>query len=130
MKRRYLWKTRVAILAIAFLATSSPAWAKAIGPEPVTFGVYLEGVNRYGCLTDCGGECTTFCAILNTCTGEFIGTAKGCVANCSRCPEVYICVNFFQECWVNVAASLYTVSSCGNACYIAVGCVCEGSGTD
>ena len=124
MKRRLFQKLRVAILAIACLATSTPVWAGGGGGLRLAgFPVYLEGVNRYGCLTDCGGQCTTFCAILNTCTGSFVGSAKGCVANKSCCPEFYFCVNFFQDCCVNVAGSLYTVSSCGNACYVAIGCV-------
>jgi hypothetical protein len=131
MKRRFFQKLRVAILATAFLAASTPAWAKPTGGIITTgFGVYLEGVDRYGCLTDCGGQCATFCALLNTCTGEFVGSAKGCVANKSRCPEFYFCVNFFNDCCINVAASLYTVSSCGNACYVAIGCVGPSNGGD
>jgi hypothetical protein len=126
MKRRFFHKLRVAILIVACLAMSTPTWAKS----PIiatTFGVYLEGVDRYGCLTDCGGQCDPFCAILNTCTGDFVGSAKGCVANCSCRPEIYFCVNFFQSCCVNVAGSIYTVSPKGAACYVAVGCVsCNG----
>jgi hypothetical protein len=124
MKLRLFHTVRVAILASACLAMSTPAWA---GPsslnETTTFPVHLEGVNKYGCLTDCGGQCDPFCAVLNTCTGEFVGSAKGCVANCSCRPEVYLDVNFFQCCSINVAFSVYTVSSCGNACYVALGCV-------
>jgi hypothetical protein len=122
MRRRILKRLRVVTLTIACLAMGTPAWAQG-GITFQSLGVYLEGVNRYGCLTDCGGECATFCALLNTCTGLFIGTAEGCVCNQSCCPEFYYDVNFFNECCcVNVIASVYTVSKCGSACYIAIGC--------
>ena len=127
MKRQFFQKLRVAILAIACLAVSQPAWAHSGGSIFTTFGVYLQGVDRYGCLTNCGGQCATFCAVLNTCTGEFVGNAKGCVANKSCRSECYLCVNFFKNCCVNVAASVYSVSSCGNACYVAIGCVAQRS---
>ena len=123
MKRRLFRNFRVAVLAAACLAMSTPTWAKSKSTiETATFGVYLEGVDKYGCLTDCGGQCDPFCAVLNTCTGEFVGSAKGCVANCSCRPEAYLCVNLFQSCYINVALSLYTVSSRGSASYVALGC--------
>lgn len=132
MKRRYIAKLRVAVLGLACLAMSTPTWAGPKSPIiSTTFGVYLEGVDKHGCLTDCGGQCDPFCAILNTCTGDFVGSAKGCVANCSCRSEIYLCVNFFQNCCVNVAASVYTVSSHGDACYVAIGCVSScSSGSD
>jgi hypothetical protein len=131
MKRRYFAKLRVAVLAVACLAMSTPTtWAGSKSPIITTvFGVYLEGVDKHGCLTDCGGQCDPFCAVLNTCTGCFVGSAKGCVANCSCRPECYLCVNFFQNCCINVAVSVYSVSAKGSACYTAIGCVsCSGNG--
>jgi hypothetical protein len=125
MKRQIFQQLRVVTLAIACLAMSTPAWAQTRqgGSAFASFGVYLEGVDRHGCLTDCGGQCATFCAVLNTCNGTFVGSAKGCVANKSCRPEIYTCVNFFKDCCINVAVSVYSVSPCGSACYIAAGCV-------
>jgi hypothetical protein len=127
MKSRFWKQLRTTVLAVACLAMGTPAWAAPVGggggPELVGLNVYLEGVNRYGCLTDCGGECATFCAVLNTCTGTFIGTAQGCVENCSCRCELYECVNFFTCCGVNVSFSVYEVEKTGCALYIATGCL-------
>jgi hypothetical protein len=124
MKNRVWKRLRTAVLAVACLAMGTPAWAgQGGGPEFVGLNVYLEGVNNYGCLTDCGGECATFCALLNTCSGTFIGTAQGRVQNCSCRCEFYECVNFFTSCGVNVSFSIYEVEKSGCANYIATGCL-------
>ncbi len=120
MKIRKLGRLRMAAVVITLLAVTTPAWA---GLAFDGFCVYLEGVDRYGCLTPCGGQCATFCAIINTCTGEFAGSAKACVQNKSCRPECYPCVNFFCDPCIRVSFSLYTVSRGGAACYVAFGCL-------
>src|SRR5262249_19179680 len=69
---------------LAFLANASLAIAGSGQTVSCRWNVYCEGVDRYGCLIHGGGECVSFYACLNTCTGSFIGKASGCVTNSSR----------------------------------------------
>jgi hypothetical protein len=110
------------VVALAFLVTTTPAWA---GTVACCFKCYLDGVDKHGCLTPCGGECAEFYACVNTCTGKFTGKACGCVQNCSCCPQCYKCRNFFCDpCWsICVSSSCYSVGKCGACTYTACGTV-------
>jgi len=111
---------KMSFVTLAFLVTTTPAWA---GTCSETIKVYLDGVDKCGCLTVCGGECACFYACLNTCTGKFTGKACGCVTNCSCCCATYKCKNFFCDpCWtICVDSSCYSVTKCGACCYTACG---------
>ncbi len=118
-----LVKMSAVALALLVPATAAQAGSKSM-KESVVFKVYLDGVDKYGCLTPCGGECACFYACLNTCTGCFTGSACGCVANCScKGPLCFKCVNFFCDpCWcICVKSSLYTVCKGGKCTYTACG---------
>ena len=124
MRQRFFKRLRTALLATACLASAMPAWASEGGIIEIgSFDCFLQGVNRKGCLTDCGGQCVRFCALINTCTGKFAGTAKGCVTNESCRKQCYKNVNFIRDCGVRVTCSIYTVEKKGSACYVATGCV-------
>lgn len=120
MNRKIFRQMRIAMVVVACLANAMPAWAGA--SSKVETHVYLQGVNRHGCLTDCGGSCETFCAVINCRTGKFVGKAKGCVENNSCENQCYLNVDFFKDCRFSVACSKYKVSKYGDACYTAKGC--------
>jgi len=117
------------------LAAATPAWAGYGGISWQKLNVYLRGVNRYGCLSYSGGQGAPFCALINTCTGDFVGTATGKVCNESRRFQFYTNVNLFNNYApmavssssqyyyydVCVKLSLYTVTDCGWANYVALG---------
>jgi hypothetical protein len=114
---------KMSLVALALVVTTSPAWA---GYYDTCIKVYLEGVDRCGCLTCRGGKCADFQACINTCSGRFTGKACGCVENCTHCgPLVYKCKNFFCDpCWyVCVSSSCYTVCKSGACTYAACGTV-------
>ncbi len=86
MNRRVLkmFATWAALLCLA----PATAWA---GFESKDFDCWLNGVNKYGCLSpNVKGDCTTFVALENTCYGWLTGTAKGCVENDSGCGHLYL----------------------------------------
>ncbi len=120
MKRGSSRKLRIAAVAIALAAIASSAWA---GIARESLSVFLPGVDRYGCLTDCGGQCATFCAVVNTCTGKFVGNARSCVDNKSCRAQCYRNCNFFKDSCISVACSVYTVLKNGKCCYVATGCL-------
>ena len=120
MKRHFVSRLRTGFVAMVCLAMATPVWA---GTERQTLDVFLQGVNSHGCLTDCGGTCAPFCAVINTCTGKFCGTARGCVRNESCRSQCYRNVNFFTDCSVRVKCSQYKVDRRGKACYTASGCI-------
>jgi hypothetical protein len=127
---------KLSVVALAFLVTTTPAWATTKSSTcSVTFKVYLDGVQKCGCLTPCGGQCDCFYACLNCCTGCFTGKACGCVKNCSgKGPLPYYCQNFFSDpCWcIHVKSSTYWVNKGGVCNYAACGCatkVSHGTGT-
>ena len=114
---------KMSFVAVAFLVTTTPAWAGSMS-QNCCWKVYLDGVDKCGCLTVCGGQCDTFYACLNTCTGCFTGKACGCVKNCNYCgPLVYKCKNFFCDpCWcICVSTSCFTVGKLGACNYVACG---------
>lgn len=113
---------KLSLLAVAFVVTTSPAWA---GTQNCCWKVYLKGVDKCGCLTYCGGQCNVVYTCWNTCTGCY--TAKccsGCVENCSGCgPCVYKCCNFFCDPCYNICVktSCYTVGKKGACTYTCCG---------
>jgi hypothetical protein len=74
---------------------------------------YLDGVNKYGCLTYCLGSDACFIGYVNTYTGSIIGTGSANVTNCSGRPQFYLNSCFGYICGVNVSGSLYTVTTGG-----------------
>ncbi len=115
---------KLSVVALALLLPAAAVQAGSSSCCSVTFKCYLDGVDKYGCLTPCGGECACFYACLNCCTGCFTGQACGCVANCSGCgPLFYYCENFFCDpCWcICVKSSTYRVNKGGVCTYIACG---------
>lgn len=135
MKNRILRSCRTMAVIILCLAAATPAWA-GYGVTWQKLDVYLKGVNRYGCLTYYGGSCASFCALINTCTGDFVGTTSGNVCNESKRFQFFTNVNLFNNYapvsvastsqsgyygYVCVKFSLYTVTDCGWANYVALG---------
>lgn len=119
MKRRILKALRTAVFVGMICLAAAPAWA---GLAINCYCAYLDGVDRCGNLTPCGGTKADFVALVNTCTGKLIGVSQGCVQNCSHCPQLY-CNGFGCIYGVNVCSSLYYVSACGDAFLIAQGYV-------
>ena len=118
-----LVKSCVVALALLVPVAGAEAGSKSMCCS-VTLKVYLDGVDKCGCLTVCGGECACFYATLNTCTGCFTGKACGCVTNCScKGPLCYKCKNFFCDpCYcVCLKTSVYTVNKGGKCTYTATG---------
>jgi hypothetical protein len=113
---------KLSVVALAFLVTTTPARADTVG---CCFKCYLDGVDRCGCLTTCGGECAEFYACVNVCSGQFTGKACGRVKNCSCCLQYYKCRNFFCDpCWkICVSSSCYAVGRYGSCTYTACGTV-------
>lgn len=124
MKGRFSKCVRAVLCAGLICMAATPAWA---GVYVQCFSAYLDGVDRCGNLTPCGGTCAPFIAIVNTCNGTFVGTAQGCVANCSHCLQVY-CNGFGYICGLCVCSSVYVVDPCGNAFLFAQGKLCCGGG--
>ena len=135
MKKRVLRRCWGVAVMVGCLAAATPAWA---GFTIQKLDVYLKGVNRYGCLSYYGGQCASFCALINTCTGDFVGSSTGRVSNESKCFQLYTNVNLFNNYApesvrsssqyyydVSVKCSVYTVTNCGFACYVALGTVYE-----
>ena len=110
------------LVAVAFLVTTSPAWAGPCKSTGCCWKVYCEGVNRHGCLTHSGGEGATFYGWLNSKTGCYIGKACGSVENSTRLGSLtYFRKNFFcdQRWRIGVNASIYTVRRTGKCTYVA-----------
>jgi hypothetical protein len=137
MKKRVLRSCRTLAVLFCCLAAATPAWA-GYGYSWQKLDVYLKGVNRYGCLTWYGGQYASFCALINTRSGEFVGSTTGKVCNESRCLQLYCNVNLFNNSvpearssgsqyyyFVNVKYSLYAVAGSGWASYVALGRLSE-----
>ena len=133
MRRQVFKGLRTATIALVCLAMAMPApvWAggrskkggESQRTEKAEFEAFLPGVDRCGCLTECGGVCARFCAVINTCTGKFTGSADGCVENKSCRKQCYKNLNLIKDCRVRVECSVYTVQKKGKACYTASGCI-------
>ena len=124
---------KLSLVAVAFLVTTASAWATPTSsscapPPPKTcsccWKVYLDGVDCCGCLSSSCGQCGTFYATLNCCTGCYTGKACGTTCNKKCCgPLTYKCKNFFCDpCYcVCVSTSCYTVGAKGVCTYTACG---------
>ncbi len=87
------------------------------------FLAHIDGVDAYGCPSCYLGTDTYFNATINTRNGNYTGVARGCVTNCSGCPQSYIngCVASISSGDVVICKSLYLVSRYGNAVLCASG---------
>ena len=132
MKNR-MWKSlRAALVVLACLAMVTPVWARrGYSPAPkvklvkTVYECWILGVDSYGCLTDCGGQCAPLCALLNCRTGALNGTAKACVTNSSCRTQCYYNVDMVIPCEVEVYCSRDIVQKYGQVCYTVSGCYKE-----
>jgi len=121
---------KLLVVSGTFLSlAAATAWA---GLTTECFCTHLNGVDRCGNLI-CQQEGTqedcnaTFVALVNTCTGNAVGTACGCVPNYSCRLQVYVnnsCFGYIEGI-CNICSSLYTVCANGKATLVATGVVCE-----
>src|SRR5579862_8036588 len=127
MKSRRIRQLRTAILAVACIAmAASPLSAVTTGGCNPCCSCYCQGVDRCGCLTNCGGESCTCCCVVNTKTCKFTGCCRCKVQNCCHKSECYKNVCFFKNSCYHCSSSCYTCDPCGNCCYSACGS-CQGS---
>jgi hypothetical protein len=124
-----MWRTKRALWAAAAMVLCLSATGRAQVPaglfEIERFNAFLDGVNVYGNLDPSRGSRAIFIGLVNTCTGDVVGTAQADVRNASGLPHVYCDSNFGSICGVCVRESLYAVSACGDALLIATGHLCE-----
>jgi len=117
MKSRIFQQVRTALLTLACVALATPVWA-----QDRNCGAYCQGIDRCGCLTNCGGESCTFSCVLNTRTCRYTGSCRCKIQNHCRKSQCYKNVSFCQDPCFRCSCSAYSCDSCGNCCYTASGC--------
>ena len=127
MISRRLSTVRTALLTVACIALAAPpVWAGS-SQCCKKCCCYCQGIDRCGCLSNCGG-CTETCSlVLNTKTCKFTGCCRCKVQNCCRKSECYKNICFLQDPSYCCTSSCYTCQPCGSCCYTVCGC-CSGGG--
>jgi hypothetical protein len=116
MRSRVFKHLRTAFLTLACVAMATPVWA-----QQKNCRCCCQGIDRCGCLTNCGEQSCTLCCVINTKRCTFTGTCRSRVKNCCQKSQCYNNVWFCQDSSLCCTSSCYSCDPCGRCSYTVCG---------
>src|SRR5580704_16629840 len=116
MRSRVFKHLRTAFLTLACVAMATPVWA-----QQKNCRCCCQGIDRCGCLTNCGEQSCTLCCVINTKCCTFTGTCRSRVKNCCQKSQCYNNVWFCQDSSLCCTSSCYSCDPCGRCSYTVCG---------